>query len=84
MKNKDLYYWLQMKLRKWESKNYIYLPTCWVDLSCNIFFSLPSAYADETPSETPAPPVEGKEFPSTINEANCVTQRPGMNLNKKS
>ena len=32
---------------------------------CNISFSLSSDYADETPSETPAPPVEGKEFPGT-------------------
>ena len=35
---------------------------------CNISFSLSSDYADETPSETPAPPVEGKEFLGTIKE----------------
>ena len=51
---------------------------------CNISFSLPSDYADETPSETPAPPVEGKEFPGTIKATNFVSQCPRMNLNKKS
>ena len=45
----------------------------------NISFSLPSDYADETPSETPAPPVEGKEFPGTISKGNQLCNTASWN-----